>query len=320
VVVSGCGIVPAVRGQRAGRSGSGLVLLLTPVLWGATFPGGKIALRHLPTLTFMAWSRVLGVLAIVALLPILRRAGDEPKRPVRHVLGPGLLLGALMFVGYTLQTEGLARTTATNAGFITGLYVVFTPLLAMAVFGHRARASAWAAVLISFAGLALLSITNLGSFRLHAGDLLVLAGAAAWAGHIATVGHYSTRFSPWMLSMAQMGAAAVFHLVASFGVGLRLETAVSLDVWPLLVLTGILGSGVAFTIQIVGQRDLTPARAVVLLAGEALFSALFAAIWLGERLALHQWLGAIVVLAAMAYSELSARRPQAEMIDPASAP
>jgi drug/metabolite transporter (DMT)-like permease len=103
-------------------------------------------------------------------------------------------------------------------------------------------------------------------------------------------------------------------------VGLQLDAALSRDVWPLLVLTGILGSGVAFTIQIVGQRDLTPARAVVLLAGESLFSALFAALWIHERLALHQWAGAIVVLSAMAYSELSARRPPEEMIDPASAP
>jgi drug/metabolite transporter (DMT)-like permease len=117
-----------------------------------------------------------------------------------------------------------------------------------------------------------------------------------------------------------MGAATIFHLMAVSTVGLRPETAVSLDVWPLLVLTGFLGSGVAFTIQIVGQRALTPARAVVLLAGESLFSALFAAIWLGERLALHQWLGAVVVLAAMAYSELSARRSPAEMIEPAAAP
>ena len=296
------------------------MLLLTPILWGATFPAGKIALRHLPTQAFMAWSRVLGVLAIVVLLSVLRKAGDEPKRPIRDVAGPGILLGALMFVGYTLQTEGLARTTATNAGFITGLYVVFTPVVAMAFFGHRAPGSAWLAVLVSFGGLALLSITDLGSLRFHAGDLLVLAGAAAWAGHIATVGHYSTRFAPWLLSLAQMGVASVFHLLATMGTGLRLETAASLEIWPLLVLTGILGSGVAFTIQIVGQRTLTPARAVVLLAGESLFSALFSAIWIDERLAMHQWVGALVVLAAMAYSELSARRPQAEMIEPAAAP
>jgi drug/metabolite transporter (DMT)-like permease len=308
-----------VRGRGRKGSGSGLVLLLTPILWGATFPGGKIALRHLPTQTFMAWSRVLGVLAIVALLPLLRRAGEEPRRGIRQVLGPGVLLGALMFVGYTFQTEGLARTTATNAGFITGLYVVFAPLLAMALFRHRAPRSAWAAVAISFVGLALLSVTDFGAIRLHAGDLLVVAGAAAWSAHIVMVGHFSTRFAPWMLSLAQMSVSAVFHLIACGVMGLRVGTAVSHEVWPLLFLTGALGSGVAFTIQILGQRSLTPARAVVLLAGESLFSALFSAIWIDERLAVHQWFGAIMVLAAMAYSELSARRPQAEMIEPAAA-
>ena len=87
--------------------------------------------------------------------------------------------------------------------------------------------------------------------------------------------------------------------------------------WPLLILTGVIGSGVAFTIQIMAQQTVTPGRAVVLLAGETLFAAFFAAIWLGERLSLHQWMGAALVLAAMAFSELSARRPGEALVDPA---
>src|SRR5690242_12937119 len=113
--------------ERGRRFDSGLILLLTPIIWGATFPAGKIALRSLPVLSFMAWSRVLGSLAILALLPILRRAGGQPAPPWRRIVVPGLVLGALMFAGYYLQSAGLARTTATNAGFITGLYIVFTP-------------------------------------------------------------------------------------------------------------------------------------------------------------------------------------------------
>src|SRR2546428_9337527 len=177
-------------------------------MWGATFPGTKIALRQLPVVRFMAWSRLLGLAAILVLLPLLRRATPEPRRRGREVFLPGLILGALMFVGYVLQTEGLARTTATNAGFITGLYVVFTPILAALVFGHRIPAAAWFAVVVSLAGLCLLSLRDLGAFHLHAGDLLVLAGAVAWAGHIAAVGHFSPRFPAWTLSLAQMGFAA----------------------------------------------------------------------------------------------------------------
>src|SRR5262245_57233509 len=136
------------RGRTGRRIDGGLVLLLTPILWGATFPATKIGLRHLTVLSMTAWSRVLGVLTILALLPLLKRAGGGPDRRWREALAPGAILGALMFGGYLVQTEGLARTTATNAGFITGLYVVFTPLLAMLLFGQRAPRAAWTAIAI----------------------------------------------------------------------------------------------------------------------------------------------------------------------------
>jgi drug/metabolite transporter (DMT)-like permease len=123
-----------------------------------------------------------------------------------------------------------------------------------------------------------------------------------------------------MLSLAQMAVASLLHLVAAAPHGLRAGTAIRLDVWPLLILTGVLGSGVAFTIQILAQRTLTPVRAVILLAGESLFSAAFAAVWIDERLALPQWAGAAVVLAAMVFSELSARRPAEELLEPAAVP
>jgi drug/metabolite transporter (DMT)-like permease len=302
------------------RVDPGVLLLLTPILWGATFPAAKLALDHLPPFAFMAWTRGLGFLAILAMIPLLRRG--EELRTVRatSVMGPGILLGALIFVAYILQTEGLARTTATNAGFITGLYVVFTPILASAVFRHRVPRAAWIAVGVSVVGLALLSIRDLGTIRLYLGDLLVLAGAAAWAGHIVGVGHYSPRYPAWMLSLAQMGATAAFQLVATAGIGLHLSKATSLSVWPLLILTGVFGSGVAYTLQVMAQQTVSAARAVVLLAGESLFAALFAAVWIGERLSLHQWAGAVVVLTAMAYSELSARRPAVQRLEPASAP
>jgi drug/metabolite transporter (DMT)-like permease len=265
----------------------------------------------------MAWSRTLGFLAILALVPLIKRAGSGHGRQLREVVVPGLILGALMFGGYLLQTEGQARTTATNTGFITGLYVVFAPILGAALFRQRVTGSVWLAVLISLAGLSLLSVQDLGDLRLHAGDLLVLAGAVVWAGHITAVGHFSPRYPPWMLSLAQMGVASLFHIVLASATGPRLRDAVSSDVWPLLILTGVIGSGVAFTIQIMAQQTVTPGRAVVLLAGETLFAAFFAAIWLGERLSLHQWMGAALVLAAMAFSELSARRPGEALVDPA---
>ena len=267
----------------------------------------------------MAWTRALGFLGILAMLPWLRRGDPQPSRPLRSVIAPGVLLGALICGGYVLQTEGLARTTATNAGFITGLYVVFTPLIASVLFRQRVQGAAWPALIISLGGLALLSIQRLEDLRLHTGDMLVLAGAVVWAGHVTGVAHFSPRFPTWMLSIAQMGATAVFQLVLAAGTGLRPHQAAAFSVWPLLVLTGVVGSGVAYTVQIMGQRSLTATRAVVILAGEAIFAAAFSAAWIQERLAVHQWMGAILVLGAMAYSEVGARRPSAAHLEPASA-
>jgi drug/metabolite transporter (DMT)-like permease len=314
------------RTRRGPRLDAGLLLLLTPVLWGLTFPASKIALRRLPTFTFMAWTRGLGFLAIAAMVPLLRRGSAGQPRgsgghtpSLRAVLLPGLLLGGLIFLGYTLQTEGLARTTATNAGFITGLYVVFVPLLAGVAFRQHVPRAAWLAVAISAGGLTLLSIRRLGAVHLHAGDLLVLGGAVAWAGHITAVGLYSPRFPAWMLSGAQMGVTAVLQIaVALAGPGLHPAAAAQGAVWPLLIITGVLGTGVAFTLQVMAQRTVTTTRAVVMLAGESMFSAAFAAVWTRDRLAAHQWLGAGLVLAAMAFSELKARRAQVMLLEPSS--
>lgn len=309
--------------MRRRKLDAGTLLLLTPLMWGATFPAGKLALRHIPPLTFMAWTRGLGLLAIVALIPMMRRGADhgEPLGALaKRVLGPGLLLGSLIFVAYFLQTEGLARTTATNAGFITCLYVVFTPILASFLFRQRVPGAAWLAVIVAVVGMALLSVADLGEIRLHLGDLLVLGGAVVWAGHVTGVGYFAPKFPAWAISLAQMAVTFALQLVAVAGVGLRINEVSSARVWPLLVITGALGSGVAYTMQIMAQQTVTAVRAVVLLAGESVFAALFAAVWIGERLSILQWAGAIIVLGAMTFSELAARRPPAMRLEPASAP
>ena len=296
------------------------LLLLTPVLWGATFPATKLALEDLPPFAFMAWSRTLGFLAILAAVPLLRRTRrPENGRSGWSVVGAGCVLGGCVFVAYVLQTEGIARTSATNAGFITGLYVVFTPILVSLFLRRRVPRAVWLAVLLSVVGLALLSVRELEDVRLHLGDALVLAGAVAWAAQVTAVDHFSPHYPAWLLSLSQMGATAAFQLVAVVPVGLRPATAASLDVWPLLLVTGVLGSGLAYTLQIIGQQSLNATRAVVVLASEAIFAAIFAAIWIGERLKPHQWLGAVVVLVAIVWSEMAARRP-APAPTPAAAP
>jgi drug/metabolite transporter (DMT)-like permease len=295
---------------------SSVLIYLTPTIWGATFPAMKLALDALPIVSAMAWSRGLGALAVAATLPLLAR-GHLSRPALRAVAGPGLLLGTFIFLGYTLQTWGLDLTTATNAGFITGLYVVFTPVLALMLFRDPTGVWVWLAVAVSVVGMALLSVPGLDDLSLNAGDLLVLGSAVAWAAHIVALGRFAPRYPALPLSFAQMAAAALLHLiVALFGPGIRFGDAAS--IWHLLLITGVLGSGVAFTLQVLAQRQIDAARAVVILAGESLSAAIFAAFWLGERLQLHQWVGASLVLVAMTVSELGARR-RAIHVDPSTA-
>jgi drug/metabolite transporter (DMT)-like permease len=292
--------------MRRCRIDPGILLFLTPILWGATFPAAKVGLEAIGVFPFMFWTRFLGFLTILAAVPLLGK--HFTRRSIRRVIGPGLLLGSLIFLGYVLQTEGLARTTATNAGFITGLYVVFAPILGLILFRRRTGRATWAAAGVSVVGMTLLSIPALDDVRLRFGDLLVLAGAVAWAGHVVGVGYFADRHDSVLLSLAQMGATALFHLVAVIPLGLRVPD--TGEVWLMLLITGVLGSGVAYTLQVVAQQTITSGRAVIILAGETVSAAAISYVWLGERLEPHQWIGAGLVLVAMVISELTARRAE----------
>jgi drug/metabolite transporter (DMT)-like permease len=279
---------------------AGLLLLLTPVIWGATFPAAKVALRDVSPWTFVAWSRGLGLLAIVVVLTIWR-----PPRVAwtRGLVPAGALLGGLMTAGYLLQTVGINHTSSTNAAFITVLYVVLAPAGAALIGRHSPDRVDVACLALALAGLGLLSIRG-GSLR--AGDLLVLAGAAAFAGHIVAVDVLVDRYAAAPLALAQMAASAVLTAAIAVPAGPQAGEVASL--WWIFILTGVLGSGIAFSVQVMAQQWMSPVRASILLASEALVAALVAAIWLDERLSARAWLGAAVVLAAIAISELHPRR------------
>jgi drug/metabolite transporter (DMT)-like permease len=275
---------------------AGLLLLLTPVIWGATFPAAKVALRHVSPWTFVAWSRVLGLVAIAAVLLIWR-----PPREAwtRGLVPAGALLGALMTAGYVLQTIGINHTTATNAGFITVLYVVLAPAGAALIGRHTPDRIDVLCLALALGGLALLSIRG-GSLR--AGDLIVLASAAAFACHIVAVDVLVDRFPAGPLALAQMAASAI--LTAAIAVPAGTQAGEVASIWWIFVLTGVLGSGIAFSVQVMAQVSLSPVRASILLGSEALVAALVSALWLDERLSARAWAGALAVLAAIAISEL----------------
>ncbi len=274
-----------------------LGLLGVTMVWGWTF----VLVRE----AVAAYS-VMGFLAIrfaIAALAVLVVAGPRLSRlALRTGLGIGLILAA----GYLFQTWGLTLTTATSSGLITGLFVVIGPLADRLLFGARLRREALAAVMLSLAGMALL--TGGTPAGLAFGDLLTLGCAVAFGVHIALLSHASPHHDPLALTAAQMiSLAAVFLVLWPLSGPV---TAPPREVWFALGLTGVVASALAYFIQTFAQRHLSTARTAVILTMEPVFAGTFGYLLAGERLAPVQWLGAALILGAVFLSEvLPAFRP-----------
>jgi drug/metabolite transporter (DMT)-like permease len=259
-------------------------------VWGLTFVMVQDAIAELPPFAFLAY-RFLGAAAIVAIV-FRRQLRALPPQGWRA----GLVMGAFLTAGYVAQTLGLEHTTASNAGFITGLFVVLTPVFGALFFGLRPPRAAWLAAGVSAVGLLLLSGAG-GGFRLS-GDGLVLLCACAFAMHILVTGRAVEHFSVGALVAVQLGVCGLFCLVAAV-VGGDLEVPRGATVWSALLVTAVLASAVGFLVQSYAQRYASAARTALILAAEPAFAGLFGYLLQDERLSAVAWLGALMILAAI---------------------
>ena len=270
-----------------------LALVAVTAVWGVTFVQVKDAVAIYPLFAFLAvrFAIATATLAPVA-LPRLRGVNWRA----------GALLGLLLAAGYALQTAGLARTTVSSAGFITGLYVVFTPVFAYALFRIRVGRIVVAGVGLAVLGLALLSGVGVGD---PIGDALVLAGSAAYSLQIALLERYARLNDPVAFTFVEMLAAfAGFALIAG-GVG-QVELPRGWVVWGALLVTGVFASALGFVVQTWAQRRLSAARTALLFAMEPVWTAVFG-FWLaGDRLGLAGWSGAALIMAGIVVAEPAA--------------
>jgi drug/metabolite transporter (DMT)-like permease len=262
-------------------------------VWGVTFVQVKDAVAVYPLFAFLAlrFAIASGTLAIpgAARLRGLGRAG----------LGAGVLAGALLGSGYALQTAGLERTTVSSTGFITGMYVVLTPLLALAVLRLRVGRGAWVGVVLATAGLALLAGVHRGS---PLGDLLVLAGAAVYSLQIVLMERYAPRYDAIAFTLVEMLSA--FGGLLAIAVALRdLPFPHGWTVWSALLVTGIFASALAFLAQTWAQRRTTAARTAVAFSMEPVWAAFFGFTLAGDRLGTTAWLGCAAIMAGIVAAE-----------------
>ena len=275
-----------------------LALVAVTAVWGLTFVQVKDAVELYPLFAFLA---VRFAIATLVLAPPARRRLRTLTRG-GWVAGAGL--GLLLALGYALQTAGLERPTVSNAGFITGLYVVFTPFAAVVLFRVRIGAIVWAGVALSTAGLALLSGVGGGD---PLGDGLVLAGSAAYSLQIALMERYAPRYDTVAFTFVEMLTAFAGFAVIAVAVG-QIELPRGWTVWGALLVTGIFASALGFLVQTWAQRRTSATRTALAFAMEPAWAALFG-FWLaGDRLGPVAWVGAALIMAGILVAEPAAAR------------
>ena len=282
------------RGQKLQPLLACLVLVAVTALWGSTFVLVKDVISRYPTLPFLALRFALGLL-VMAL--VLRRM---PSRPVVRA---GIPIGLALAGGYLLQTFGLATTSPANAGLITGLFVVFTPLLGR-LFGGPLEPRTVVAVTVALAGTALLA----GGATAHVGvgDLLVLGCAACFALQIVLLGRWAPGLPPGPLTMVQMATCAVLFA----GAGATQFRVPDAGVWLAVVVLGVFASALSFLAQTWAQSHLAPTQTALVLALEPAWALVAAVLLAGQRLNGVQGLGAALLLGAITLHELRPRRPR----------
>ncbi|HDZ71767.1 MAG TPA: DMT family transporter [Aurantimonas coralicida] len=282
------------------RLNANLLLLLAGAVWGMGFVAQSTAMDDLGPWTFTAAKFALATLSV---LPFAVRETKRACSPLPKGASAGFAaIGIMLFLGSIFQQIGIVTTSVTNAGFLTGLYVVITPLLALVLLRNRAHWVVWPSALAAFAGIVLLGGGSISA--LSSGDLWVVLSAVFWSLQILLVGVFAgSGGRPLTLAAVQF---AMTTALASLGaLVLEGQSLASLwAAWPEIVYGGVFASGLAFTLQIIGQRYTTAPQAAIFLSSEALFAALFGVILLGERIAALGLLGCALIFAAMLAVEL----------------
>jgi len=273
-------------------------LVAIAAVWGLTFVMVQDAIELLPTMAFLAYRFIPAALVVAVVF----------WRPLRRLSLAGWRAGSLMGVfltgGYIFQTLGLEETTASNAGFITGLFVVLTPLLAAIFLRERIAGIAWAAAAVSALGLYLLSGSG-SDFQLR-GDGLVLVCALSFAAHILVTARAVKDHDVGALLVVQLAVCGLVCLAIAAAAG-DLEPPEGGTVWSALIVTSLVASALGFFVQTFAQQHAPPERTALILASEPAFAGLFGYLLADERLSATGWLGAALILAAILAVEVVPR-------------
>lgn len=281
-----------------------LLLLLTALIWGAAFVAQSAGMEQNGPFTFNTIRMILGGIVLIpciALFDKMRHVRLGWRSADKNLWVGGCLCGVALFTGATLQQFGIQYTSAGKAGFITALYVIFVPLCRLFA-GKRPGKLLWGSVALAAVGMYLLCMD--GSLALSKGDVLVLLGAFGFTAHILIIDHFSQKVDGVRMSCIQFFVAGALSLVCMFLFEAPSVPAI-LSAWAPILYASLLSCGVAYTLQVVAQKDTDPTVASLILCLESVFAVLFGWLLLGETLSTKELLGCILMFVAIVLAQFA---------------
>lgn len=284
---------------------SDMLLFLTSFIWGLGFVAQRAGMDYVGPFTFNSIRFALGSLVLLPLIlwrknPQISRLNLQPFMTFKLKLLSGILAGLVLFAAASFQQMGLVYTTAGNAGFITGLYVVIVPILGL-TFRQYTNPGTWIGAFLAAAGLYLLCVTE--KLTVSLGDFLVLVGAFLWAAHVLIIGWLSPKIESLQLACIQFAVCSILSLIAAVLTEIITLQDIYLAAIPILY-GGLISVGIAYTLQVVAQKNTHPAHAAILLSLESVFAALGGWLILDETFTTRGMLGCALMLAGMLLSQL----------------
>ena len=288
-----------------------LMLLVASFFWGTTFVAQSLGAEYVGAGTYLALRTYIG---IIFLLPFalyrdkkevnnlglgLQELQDKRSREKKAFIKGGMLAGLFIFLASFAQQYGIAYTSVAKAGFLTTLYVVFVPIISL-FFGRRFDNKLWISIALSVLGMYLLCMK--GSFYLEIGDALMILSALGFSIQILAVSRYSKRIDPVKLTLAQFIIEAILATIVMFVIE-KPDLSSIYSALPAILYAGIFSSGIAYTLQALGQKNLNPAIASIAMCLESVFGTLSGWIVLGQQLSLREAAGCILMFAAIVFTQ-----------------
>lgn len=276
-----------------------LILLLVAIIWGFGFVAQRLGMESLGPFGFNAFRFMLGALS---LLPLLLFFKPDQNGNSHNLLFSGFIAGLALFAGASFQQAGLVYTTAGNAGFITGLYIILVPLLGLFI-GQRTNINTWLGGLFAAFGLYLLSFKDLSA--INVGDILQLAGAACWAAHVLIIAKLAPKVDNLRLAIVQFVICALLSAMVAYTIENNLFTlSNAIQSWKPIAYAGLISVGIAYTLQIVAQKHAPPAHAAIIMSLEAVAAAFGGWLLLDESFSTISTIGCGLMLFGMLLSQL----------------